>query len=577
MNERTKTGLEVLQASFLLGILGNILLRETPWGLNVFLFVAAFVTAAVMLVLRRKPEFWTRQNAALLGAMLFFSAMFVWRDSIELRLYDTGAILVIMGVLMLPAIKIQTKVAGVFHYAVGLIWSGINSAFAPAVLLSADIKWASIPKTGWSKHLLSAIRGLLIALPLLLIFGALFVAADAVYQGMVERVFNIPAETILTHLLLTAVFFWLSAGYFRGLLFELGVPDTAVAAESSNTGDTQNLSIFEQVKAEDTVNPDALPDNATILDHINKSDPPNSETPSQLTEKKKWQWQNFDNSVIPQVFTLVVVETSIVLGLINLLFLTFVIVQVPYLFGGMELVQNTPDFKLAEYARRGFGELVAVTALVLPILLLSHWLLRKDSPINEKIYRILAGVQIVLLFVIMASAVQRLFLLTGNLGYGLTTVRFYPMVVMIWFAIVFVWFSLTVLRGARQHFAWGALWSALFVLGAVHVVNPDEFIVRTNIRLMNEGRVFDSRYNSALSDDAIPALLESVNSMSYENQCVVKSKLSDRLIHARTENDLRNWNWSRSKALAGLENVSGGLDTAGCPDHLRWTSYNDDF
>jgi hypothetical protein len=35
----------------------------------------------------------------------------------------------------------------------------------------------------------------------------------------------------------------------------------------------------------------------------------------------------------------------------------------------MELVQNTPDFKLAEYARRGFGELVTVAALVLPILL----------------------------------------------------------------------------------------------------------------------------------------------------------------------------------------------------------------
>ena len=577
MNERTKTGLEVLQASFLLGILGNVLLRQMPWGLNVFLFVAAFVTAAVMLVLRRKAAFWTGQNAALFGAMLFFSAMFVWRDSIELRLYDTFAILTIMGVLMLPAMKVKATVSGVFHYAVGFVWSGINSAFSPAVLLLSDIKWASIPKTGWSKHVLSTIRGLLIALPIILVFGALFVAADAVYQGLVERVFNVPAETIFTHLLLTAVFFWLSAGYFRGLLFELGVRDTAVPAESSNTSDTQNLSIFEQVKAEETVNPDALPDNATILDHINKSDPPNAEPAPPPVEKKKWQWQNFDNSIMPQAFTLGVVETSIVLGLINLLFLSFVIVQIPYLFGGMDLVQNTPDFKLAEYARRGFGELVAVTALVLPILLLSHWLLRKDSPVNEKIYRVLAGVQIVLLFVIMASAVQRLFLLTGNLGYGLTTVRFYPMVVMIWFAIVFVWFGLTVLRGARQHFAWGALWSAFFVLGAIHVVNPDDFIVRTNIRLMNEGRVFDSRYNSHLSGDAIPALLESVNSMSYENQCVVKSKLNDRLIHSRAENDLRSWNWSRSKALAGLENVSGALDTAGCPDHLRWSGYREDF
>ena len=179
---------------------------------------------------------------------------------------------------------------------------------------------------------------------------------------------------------------------------------------------------------------------------------------------------------MPNGFTLGVIEISIILGLINLLFLTFVIVQIPYLFGGMDLVQNTPDFKLAEYARRGFEELILVAALVLPILLLSHWLLRKDSPMNEKIYRVLAGIQIGLLFVIMISATQRLLLLTGNLGYGLTTVRFYPMAFMVLLALIFVWFGLTVLRGARQQFAWGALWLSLFMLGTLHVLNPDDFI-----------------------------------------------------------------------------------------------------
>ncbi len=144
-------------------------------------------------------------------------------------------------------------------------------------------------------------------------------------------------------------------------------------------------------------------------------------------------------------FTLGTVEVSVILGLINLLFLSFVIFQVPYLFGGMELVQNTPDFKLAEYARRGFGELVAVSALVLPMLLLGHWLVRKDKPVTETLFRVLAGVQIALLFVIMASAVQRLVLLTGNLGYGMTTVRLYPLIVMAWLAVVFVWFGATVL------------------------------------------------------------------------------------------------------------------------------------
>jgi hypothetical protein len=235
----------------------------------------------------------------------------------------------------------------------------------------------------------------------------------------------------------------------------------------------------------------------------------------------------------------------------------------------MDFVQNTPDFKLAEYARRGFGELVAVAALVLPILLASHWLLRKDNSINETIYRALAGIQIILLFVIMLSAAQRLFLLTGNLGYGMTTVRFYPMVFMIWIALVFVWFALSVLRGAREQFAWGALWLAVFVAGTLHVFNPDEFIVKTNVRLMQEGRMFDSNYVMELSDDAAPALLEALPSMNFDQQCFIKYKLAQRLEKARTENDFRSSNYSRWKARWEMSEFADGFDTTGCPSYGR--------
>src|SRR5690606_15040423 len=143
--------------------------------------------------------------------------------------------------------------------------------------------------------------------------------------------------------------------------------------------------------------------------------------------------------------------------------------------------------KLADFARRGFGELVAVAFLVLPVLLASHWLLRRDKARNETIFRVFAGVQVGLLFVIMASAMQRLILLTGELGYGWTTVRFYPMVFMIWLAVVFAWFGLTVLRGKRNNFAWGALWSAVVILGVTNLMNPDDFIARKNIALMQQG------------------------------------------------------------------------------------------
>src|SRR4029450_9635684 len=98
----------------------------------------------------------------------------------------------------------------------------------------------------------------------------------------------------------------------------------------------------------------------------------------------------------------------------------------------------------------------------------SHWLIKKDNSTARNLFRVLAGTQIALLFVIMASAVQRIVLLTGNLGYGMTTVRLYPLIFMTWLAIVFIWFGVTVLRNARQYFAWAALWSAFFILGATH-------------------------------------------------------------------------------------------------------------
>src|SRR5215204_4793764 len=301
MTDRTKTGLEVLQAAFLIGILGNLLLRETPWGLNAFLFVIVFVAAMAMITIRRRPERLTAQNIGLSAAMIFLSAMFLWRDSIELRIIDTLAIIVLMGVMFLPTLRVTAKISGVFHYAIGVLWAGLNSVFSPAILLSTDVKWAAIPKLGWSRHLIAALRGVLIALPLILIFGALFAAADAAYAGMLERVFNIAPEELFSHLLLTAIFFWLTAGYYRGFLLGGDFPIPVVPVEhttSEKAADKSNLSIFEQVRAEEGAKPETLPDNATILEHINKSDPPDgtrtsSSAPDEMAtspaqEKKAW-------------------------------------------------------------------------------------------------------------------------------------------------------------------------------------------------------------------------------------------------------------------------------------------------
>ncbi len=572
MNQKTKTGLEILQSAVLLGITGDMLLRSTPWGLNVFLWIALLVAAMVAITLRHKREHWTAQTITLHGALIFFSLMYVWRDSIELKTLNFLAILTILAILVLPSLKVSIQKAGIFQYAVGWLYAGINVAFGALIILIDDIKWKTIPNNGWSKHLVSVIRGLAIAAPIIFVFGALFMAADAVFQGIVENTFNISPDAIIIHAFTIGFISLVVTGYLRATMFDFSfsyVPEEDNKKEKSSV--KRQVPSVTQHTSEDAVKKEKAEEKeTTVIERLEANAKSQEESKKEKqkvekTEQKKWDWRKFDNSILPKFFTLGSIEIGIVLGLINLLFLAFVIVQIPYLFGGMDLVQSTPDFKLAEYARRGFGELVAVAALVLPILLLSHWLLRKDKPINEKIYRVLAGIQIALLFVIMISATQRLLLLTGNLGYGLTTVRFYPMMFMIWLVLVFLWFATTVLRGMRQQFAWGTLWIALFVLGTLHVMNPDDFIVRTNINLMQQGRMFDADYNSSLSDDAIPAIVESMDLMNHKQKCTVRWNLRNRSNSAKQEQDFRSWNYSRWQAKVLLWGDTQVTNTQGCP------------
>jgi len=169
-----------------------------------------------------------------------------------------------------------------------------------------------------------------------------------------------------------------------------------------------------------------------------------------------------------------IVETTTIFSLLNLLFLSFVLVQIRYFFGGAATVQATAGLTYAQYARSGFFELVWVAALVLPLLLGLHWLQKPGDARAQRLFTWQAAVQVALLFVIMASALARMRLYEGE--YGLTELRLYTTAFMGWLALVFAWFTLTALRGRRERFAFGAAVCA-FAL----VVNPDDRIVRANL------------------------------------------------------------------------------------------------
>ncbi|HEY6327878.1 MAG TPA: DUF4173 domain-containing protein [Blastocatellia bacterium] len=244
-----------------------------------------------------------------------------------------------------------------------------------------------------------------------------------------------------------------------------------------------------------------------------------------------------------------IIEIGLPLALLDVLFLLFVIVQFKYFFGGSNHVQSTAGLVYSEYARRGFFELVTVAALVLPLLLLSYNLLDKTDPKHERVFRVIAGAQVLLVFVIMVSAFLRMRLYQQE--YGMTELRLYTVAFMVWLAAVFICFVFTVLRSRTAGFAFSSLVSAFVVGAGLVVINPDGFIVKTNAARAAAGRPFDITYNSNLSADAVPALIDALPLLAPGDRARLAARL---LLQSPNSNgDWRAWSLSRHNARVAIE------------------------
>jgi hypothetical protein len=253
---------------------------------------------------------------------------------------------------------------------------------------------------------------------------------------------------------------------------------------------------------------------------------------------------------VPQVrsFRLGVVETGVVFGLVDAVFAAFVAIQFRYLFGGAGRVESSSTLTYAQYARRGFFELVAVAALVLPVILISEWLLARGRPGLRRLHTGLAGALVALVFVVIVSALERMRIYQA--AYGLTELRLYTTALIAWLALLFAWAVATVLAGRRDRFAFGALVSGLAVLVALNALNPDSLIVRRNAAA---DRAFDADYALGLSADAVPALRDVLDDLPAAQRCVVAGRLAAREVQ---DGDWRSWNWGRAEARRARVNAA---------------------
>lgn len=259
-------------------------------------------------------------------------------------------------------------------------------------------------------------------------------------------------------------------------------------------------------------------------------------------------------------------EVATALGLVNLLFLAFVVVQFRYLFGGAGWVEVTPGVTYAAYAREGFFQLVVATALGLPWLLAADGLLADREGPGRRTFRAFAGSQLALLLVIVASAVQRMRAYLE--AYGLTEERFVATAVLVWLALLILWFGATVLRGRRARFAFGALVSAYVLVAALHLANPATYAARSHLDryqgstspASGSEAFVDAAYLASLGSDAAPLLIGRLDELEEGDRCLVARGLLSRWGPDR-EWDRRSWNAADWRARKVVEAEAGRLRT----------------
>jgi hypothetical protein len=257
------------------------------------------------------------------------------------------------------------------------------------------------------------------------------------------------------------------------------------------------------------------------------------------------------------------IEIGIILALVNVLFLSFVWVQFSYFFGGDAMVQDLNGPSYSEYARRGFFQLLVVAILVMLLLLSSYVMFKPSTSAQQRWFQVLAGSLIVLTWIIELSAVHRMFIYVQ--AYGLTELRFYSSVMMLWVAGVLLWFSLSVLRNQAGLFLFGTVMSLLLSVALLHVINPDATIMRTNLERLATGQHFDVNYMQQLSADMIPTVAQHLpyhNEKNKNTACTLSTLLTQATASTDYNDSWLAWHWARyqsQQAMQKMESVDCSL------------------
>jgi hypothetical protein len=490
------TARRLLAIALVIGVLAEIVLDGSAPGINVPIMTASMLLAAWLV--RRPGRAPDPLDAWLLVGAMVLSIFVAVRADPFLALLDLTGAAAFVGASMAAFSGLAVTRRSLSVILLMAAWV-IESMLAGAVRLLIGARPAprDTPRT-WPSWVGPLGRGLILAVPLVLIFAVLFASADPIFRRGFEEVmgFRIDLGALPGRLVFVGGIAWLAAGMLA--IAARGIP----AVEAASLG---------------------------------AAAPP---------------------TTIGLARSLGVVEALVVLIAVVAIFALFVGLQLAYLFGGLDTLAAA-GMTYADYARRGYFELVAAAALAGGILvILEYQVLRRP-----RTYVLAAIVLVALTLVVLASAVLRLSLYQD--AYGWTELRLY---VAVSIAAMAATLGTLALFLATDRTRW--LGHVMAVIGLASLIGlnllaPGAFVAEKNLqRIIDPSLVppdgqaaLDADYLAVLPDDAVPVLVDALPQLTTSDAVYrIQRALHER---QRALADPANrtpfaWNLGRERARAAL-------------------------
>ena len=234
----------------------------------------------------------------------------------------------------------------------------------------------------------------------------------------------------------------------------------------------------------------------------------------------------------------------------------FVGLQVAYLFGG----RAANGMAYADYARRGFFELVAAACLSsVVVIVLESTVVRRTRPYLAALIALIA-----LTGVVLASAALRLRLYQD--AYGWTELRLYVLAAIVTIGLGLAAMAALVLADRSRWIPHTLAVLGVCSLVALNLVAPAAFVASQNVaRVIDPSLVppdghagLDTEYLAVLPDDAIPVLVEALPRLPPEVAAEVAPILRTRKAELAIDPSYASvfaWNLGRERARTALDTL----------------------